>query len=100
MRAMLTSATAAIVFAGIGAVAAAPGQQVAPGQTARPGELTKGEVWVVNRNTEPVPMTLEAVHADKPIHVVIINGDPTAPSLPPVPVRAVRPAWEYQRFAV
>jgi hypothetical protein len=98
MRRILISATAVVVFAGIGAIAASLSQP--PGQTARPGELTKGEVWVLNRSSEPVSTVLEAANLEKPMSVAIANGDPAMPAVPPVAVRPVRSIWEYQRVAV
>ena len=65
MRTMLTSAIVAILIAGAAAVTAAPGQ-------VRPGELTKGEVYVLNRDSEALPVRVLEVHADAPLRVRVV----------------------------
>jgi len=72
MRTMLTSAIAAGLVAGTVGVAAAPGQ-------VRPGELTRGEVWVQNKDAEAIPVRVLDVHADTPVRVRIVPN-----------------AWEYR----
>ena len=66
--------------------------------TQQPGQMTQAHVWVENRGrTEAVPIDLRAVNLDNPLRVQIVNGEPQyGPLLNPVPVRPVRPLWEYQ----
>jgi hypothetical protein len=89
----LTPAAVALFVAGGAAIIAAPGQ------FGRPGEISRAEVWVQNRESEPIPVTLHDVSVEKPIRVTIWNGEPTS-GAPPVPVRAARPLWEYQTIRV
>jgi hypothetical protein len=65
MRTMLTSAVVASLIAGTVAVTAAPGQ-------VRPGELTRGEVWIMNRDTEAVPVRVLDLHSETPIRVRVV----------------------------
>ena len=85
------------IAAAIGtATAAAPGQT-----TRRPGEATRADVWIQNGRSEPVPVTVQSVEADRPIRVLIANGDPSLrPPTAPVPVRTARAEWEYARFTL
>jgi hypothetical protein len=76
MRTMLTSAMVAILIAGTVAATAAPGQ-------VRPGELTRGEVWVQNRDPEAIPVRVLDVRADAPLRV-----------------RVVPAAWEYRTMVL
>jgi hypothetical protein len=72
MRMMLTSTIAAGLVAATAGIAAAPGQ-------VRPGELTRGEVWVQNKDAEAIPVRVLDVHADAPVRVRIVPN-----------------AWEYR----
>jgi hypothetical protein len=72
---MLTSASAALLI--VGAVVSTAAPQV------RPGELTKGEVWIMNRDSEPVPVAVRQIESDTPLSV-----------------RIVAPAWDYQTVLV
>ncbi|HUC75190.1 MAG TPA: hypothetical protein VMS04_07865 [Vicinamibacterales bacterium] len=93
MKSRLTPAAVALFVAGGAAIIAAPGQ------FGRPGEISRAEVWVQNRDTEAIPVTLHDVSVEKPIRVSIWNGEPTS-GAPPVPVRVARPLWEYQTVRV
>lgn len=74
MRTILTTASVAL---GIAAAAAAPHGQV------RPGEPTKGEVWVMNRDGEAIPVLVRQT-----------------PSDPPLRVRVAAPRWDYQTVVI
>ena len=78
MRTIVTAAGAALLIAGAVAVAAPGGQ----GQV-RPGELTRGEVWVMNRDSEPVPVAVRQIQTDVPLRV-----------------RVMPPLWDYQTVLI
>jgi hypothetical protein len=79
MRTIMASAAVALVISGSVGAAIAPGA----GAQIRPGELTRGEVWVMNRETEPVPVVVRQIQADTPVRV-----------------RMVPPLWDYQTVVV
>jgi len=79
MRTILAAAAAALMITGSVGAAIAPGA----GVQVRPGELTRGEVWVMNRATEPVPVAVRQVQTDTPVRV-----------------RIVPPLWDYQTVVV
>jgi hypothetical protein len=88
-----TSAVVALLLASGAAILAARTQ------VARPGEIPRPEVWIQNGRDQPVPVSLHDVDGG-PIRVTVWNGDPGSAPSPPVPVRAVRPTWEYQTVHV
>ncbi|HEX4565244.1 MAG TPA: hypothetical protein VH138_01385, partial [Vicinamibacterales bacterium] len=94
MKSPLSCAAVALFIAGGSAITAAPGQ------VPRPGEMTKAEVWVQNRKTEPIPVTLHEVDVTSPIRVTVWNGEPGSQALNPVSVRIARPVWDYQTARV
>jgi hypothetical protein len=79
MRTILASAAAALVITGSVGAAIAPGA----GVQVRPGELTRGEVWVMNRDTEPVPVVVRQIQTETAVRV-----------------RVVPPLWDYQTVVV
>lgn len=91
MRSRFMTAACTLALLGASGVAVEPGQL-------RPGEMTKAEVWIRNGASEAVPVALTAVGYDKPLRVVVTNGD--APSSPPVRVRLVPTTWEYRAVVV
>jgi hypothetical protein len=92
MPTMLTSAGAAVLIAGAVAAAAAPGGTrlfdepaavLRSARQVRPGEPTRGEVWIMNRDAEPIPVVVRDVVTDTPLRV-----------------RVVPPAWQYQTVLI
>jgi hypothetical protein len=94
VKSPLSCAAVALFIAGGSAITAAPGQ------VPRPGEMTKAEVWVQNRKSEPIPVTLHEVDVNSPIRVTVWNGEPGSQALNPVSVRIARPVWDYQTARV
>jgi hypothetical protein len=78
------------------------GMLAAPAQiqhqtTQQPGQMTQARVWIENRSgSEAVPVDLRDVNLDHPLRVQIVNGELQYALTHPLPVRPVRPAWEYQ----
>jgi hypothetical protein len=82
LGACLATASAALVA----------GQQT----TLTPGQMTEARVKIENRGPgEAVPVDLRDVNIREPLRVQVINGDITHPTIQPVPVRLVRPSWDY-----
>src|SRR5438094_8870083 len=79
-------------------VAAATTLVAAPQQTTyRPGDLTKPEVFVQNRGAaEAIPVDLRQVNTETPLRVQVVG----TPASQPLPVRLVRPVWEYKAVVV
>jgi hypothetical protein len=94
VKSPLSYAAVALLVAGGSAITAAPGQ------VARPGEVTKAEVWVQNRKSEPISVSLHEVDMDTPIRVTVWNGEPSSHAPNPVTVRVARPVWDYQTASV
>ena len=87
MRTMLLTAGVAMVFAQ---------------GTVRPGDIPRPDVFIKNSPAEAIPMDLREVHVDKPIEVVLMNGESslTSASGSPVRVRVVPPTWAYRTITV
>ena len=79
---------------GASVMLAAPAQIQQPGQTTQqPGQMTEAHVWIDNHGRgQAVPVELSDEKLDHPLRVQIVNGELTNP----LPVRSVRPVWEYQ----
>jgi len=97
----ITTAVAASALAlaiGASVMLAAPRQIQQPGQTTQqPGQMTQARVWIENRSaSEAVPVDLRDVNLDHPLRVQIVNGELQYALTHPLPVRPVRPVWEYQ----
>ena len=97
----ITTAVAASAIAlaiGASVMLAAPRQIQQPGQTTQqPGQMTQARVWIENRSaSEAVPVDLRDVNLDHPLRVQIVNGELQYALTNPLPVRSVRPVWEYQ----
>jgi hypothetical protein len=80
MQTWLNSAAAALLVAGSMAAADAPAVPV----QVRPGELTRGEVWIMNRASEPVPVAVRQLESETPLRVRVV---------PPS-------AWDYQTVVI
>jgi hypothetical protein len=94
VKSPLSYAAVALFVAGGSAITAAPGQ------VSRPGEPTKAEVWVQNRKSEPIPVSLHEVDVEAPIRVTVWNGEPSSHAPNPVSVRVTRAVWDYQTARV
>jgi hypothetical protein len=82
-------------------VASASAIVAAPQTTMTPGQMTQAHVWIQNRgNDEAVPVDLRDINAKEPLRVQVINADVSHPTTQPIPVRVVRPAWDYTTIAV
>src|SRR6185436_6844843 len=97
----ITTAVAASALAlaiGASVMLAAPAQTQQPGQTTQqPGQMTEAHVWVDNHGrSQAIPVDLRDVNLERPLRVQIINGEPQYEPTNPVPVRPLRPLWEYQ----
>ena len=70
--------------------------------TVRPGDIPRPDVWIKNAPSEAVPIDLREVHIDRPIGVLLMNGESsvTAASGAPLRVRVVPPSWAYRTIAV
>lgn len=93
----ITNAVAASALAlaiGAAVMLAAPAQLQQPGQTTQqPGQMTEAHVWIDNHGRgQAVPVELSDEKLDHALRVQIVNGELTNP----LPVRSVRPVWEYQ----
>ena len=93
----ITNAVAASALAlaiGAAVMLAAPAQIQQPGQTTQqPGQMTEAHVWIDNHGRgQAVPVELSDEKLDHALLVQIVNGELTNP----LPVRSVRPVWEYQ----
>ena len=93
----ITNAVAASALAlaiGAAVMLAAPAQIQQPGQTTQqPGQMTEAHVWIDNHGRgQAVPVELSDEKLDHALRVQIVNGELTNP----LPVRSVRPVWEYQ----
>ena len=97
----ITTAVAASALAlaiGASVMLAAPAQIQQPGQTTQqPGQMTEAHVWVDNHGRgQAVPVQLTDEKLDHALRVQIVNGEPQYALTNPLPVRPVRPLWEYQ----
>jgi hypothetical protein len=82
-------------------VASASAIVAAPQTTMTPGQMTQAHVWIQNRgNDEAVPVDLRDINAKEPLRVQVINADVSHPATQPIPVRVVRPAWDYATITV
>lgn len=70
--------------------------------TLRPGDIPRPDVWIKNSPAEPIPIDLREVHVDRPIGVLLMNGESSVASASgtPLRVRVVPPAWTYRTVAV
>jgi len=70
--------------------------------TIRPGDIPRPDVWIKNAPNEPVPIDLREVHVDRPISVLLMNGETSsaAASGSPLRVRVVPPTWAYRAIAI
>ncbi len=87
MRTMLMAASVAMV--------------VAQG-TARPGDIPRPDVWIKNSPAEAIPIDLRDVHVDRPLAVLLMNGESSTVSATgsPLRVRVVPPTWAYRTVAI
>ena len=97
----ITNAVAASALAlaiGASVMLAAPAQIQQPGQTTQqPGQMTEAHVWIDNHGRgQAVPVELSDEKLDHPLRVQIVNGELQYALTNPLPVRALRPVWEYQ----
>ena len=97
----ITNAVAASALAlaiGAAVMLAAPAQIQQPGQTTQqPGQMTEAHVWIDNHGRgQAVPVELSDEKLDHPLRVQIVNGELQYALTNPLPVRSVRPVWEYQ----
>ena len=77
-------------------VASASAIVAAPQTTITPGQMTQAHVWIQNRGSgEAVPVDLRDINVNEPLRVQVINADISHPATQPIPVRIVRPAWDY-----
>jgi hypothetical protein len=82
-------------------VASASAIVAAPQTTMTPGQMTQAHVWIQNRgNDEAVPVDLRDINAKEPLRVEVINADVRHPTTQAIPVRVVRPAWDYTTITV
>jgi hypothetical protein len=70
--------------------------------TERPGEMRRPDVWIKNAPNEAIPIDLRDVHLDKPLNVVLLNGEQSSGEarLVPIRVRVVPPVWAYRTIAI
>jgi hypothetical protein len=70
--------------------------------TVRPGDIPRPDVWIKNAPNEPIPVELRDVHTDKPLTVLMINGEPSLAEArsQPMRVRVVPPVWSYRTITV
>ena len=97
----ITNAVAASALAlaiGASVMLAAPAQIQQPGQTTQqPGQMTEAHVWINNHGRgQAIPVELSDEKLDHALRVQIVNGELQYASTRPLPVRPVRPVWEYQ----
>jgi hypothetical protein len=92
------AATALALATGASAMLAAPAQTTQPGPTTQqPGQMTEAHVWIDNHGRgQAVPVELSDEKLDHPLRVQIVNGELQYALTNPLPVRSVRPVWEYQ----
>ena len=66
--------------------------------TARPGDIPRPDVWIKNSSSEAIPVDLRDVHVDKPLKVLLMNGESSGSSASgaPIRVRVVPPTWSYR----
>jgi hypothetical protein len=94
-----TVAASALALAiGASVMLAAPAQIQQPGQTTQqPGQMTEAHVWIDNHGRgQAVPVELTDEKLDRPLRVQIVNGELQYALTNPLPIRPVRPVWEYQ----
>ena len=70
--------------------------------TTRPGDIPRPDVWIKNAPGEAIPIDLREVHVDRPLAVVMMNGESSAAAAAgsPLRVRVVPPAWSYRTIAI
>jgi hypothetical protein len=71
----------------------------APEQTQQPGQMTQARVLVLNRGrNEAVPVELRDANLDSPLHVRIMNGEPSVGPLLTVHLAPV--TWDYKTVPI
>lgn len=69
--------------------------------TPQPGQPTQNRVWVQNRSTEAVPVSIQQLSVDAPPLRVEVIGIPTvAIGAMTGPARSGRQVWEYQSVTI
>jgi hypothetical protein len=69
--------------------------------TVRPGDIPRPDVWIKNGSAEPIPVDVREVHVEKPIAVVLMNGETSSSAAAaPIRVRVVPPAWSYRTLVI
>src|SRR5260221_216052 len=92
MRALASLSAVGLLLLGGSAMLAAPDQN-------QPGQMTQARVWVMNNRTEAVPVALRDVTLDRPMRVVVANGE-AGSGTASLRVQSVPSVWDYQTVTV
>jgi hypothetical protein len=93
MRTAASVLAVGILLLGGSAMLAAPEQ-------GQPGQMTQARVWVMNSAREAVPISLRDVTLDRPMKVLVANGEPGTGSQYSLRVQLVPSVWDYQTVTV
>jgi hypothetical protein len=94
MRSTATVLGVGVLLLGGSVMLAAPDQN-------QPGQMTQARVWVMNSGrTEAVPISLRDVTLDRPMRVVVANGEAGSGSTASLRVQLVPSVWDYQTVTV
>ncbi len=92
MRALASLSAVGLLLLGGSVMLAAPDQN-------QPGQMTQARVWVMNNRTEAVPVALRDVTLDRPMRVVVANGE-AGSGTASLRVQLVPSVWDYQTVTV
>lgn len=94
MRAIASVLGVGVLLLGGSAMLAAPDQT-------QPGQMTQARVWVMNSGrTEAVPVNLRDVTLDRPLRVLVANGESGTGSTSSLRVQLVPSVWDYRSITV
>ena len=94
MRSSASVVAVGILLLGGSAMLAAPDQN-------QPGQMTQARVWVMNSGrTEAVPMSLRDVSLDRPMKVVVANGETGSGAPNSLRVQLAPSVWDYKSVVI
>jgi hypothetical protein len=67
----------------------------------QPGQMTQARVWVMNSaRTEAIPISLRDVNLERPMRVIVANGESGTGTPGSLRVQLVPSVWDYKAVAI